>query len=58
MRQMTTNFVVPAQHETLMFRVTGPVRQIDIKERRRKRVSALSKVVNELHKETLARLAK
>ncbi len=59
MRSMTTNFVVPAPHDTRpALRVTEPVRQIDVKEKRRKRVAHLSKVINAVHKDTLARLAK
>jgi hypothetical protein len=38
--------------------VTEPVRQIDTKEKRRKRVAQLSKIINAVHKDTLARLAK
>jgi hypothetical protein len=59
MRSITTNFVVHASHDTRpALRVTEPVRQIDIKEKRRQRVAKLSKIVNHLHKDTLARLAK
>jgi hypothetical protein len=56
---MTTNFVAKLRHGMWpTLRVTEPVRQIDTKTERRKRIAALSKVVNALHKDTLARLAK
>jgi len=59
MRSMTTNSVVHAPHETrTALHVTEPVRQIDTKEKRRKRVAQLSKIVNTVHKDALARLAK
>lgn len=59
MRQMTTRFVVSPPHETpAALHATEPVRLIDTREKRRKRVASLSKVINGLHKDTLARLAK
>ncbi len=60
MLQMTTQFVVPYGREgQTAMRVTGVVvRQMDVKENRRVRVAKLSKIINTLHKDTLARLAK
>lgn len=59
MRQMTARFVVSQRHETpSALHVTEPVRLMDTREKRRKRIAALSKIVNALHKDTLARLAK
>ena len=56
---MTTHFVVmPSQETPSPLHVTEPVRLIDMKERRRERIAVLSKMINLLHKETLARLAK
>jgi len=59
MFRMTANFKVSYRRETVpVLRVTEPVRQMDAKEQRRQRVAKLSRVLNALHGETLARLAK
>ena len=39
-------------------RVNGPVRQIDVKEKRRQHIAVLSRVINAVHKTAFARLAK
>ncbi len=59
MRQMTS-IKVGYAHEpaTEPLRVNGPVRQMDVKEKRRQRVAKLSKLVNAVHKDAFARLAK
>ncbi len=59
MRQMTTNFVVsPPKEASAALRVTEPVRQMDMRERRRKRIAALSAIAHAVYGDAFARLAK
>lgn len=58
MRQITTNFVVPPPKQApTVLRVTEPVRQMDMREKRRKRVAALSEIAHAIYGEDFARLA-
>ncbi|HEY8138636.1 MAG TPA: hypothetical protein VIF61_12390 [Methylocystis sp.] len=59
MLQTNANFADKLKRGTWpMPHVTVPMRQIDTKEKRRKRIAALSEIANAIYGEAFARLAK